>query len=170
MVNAMPATRTGARLLLAGEFSEVNTQIETQALPGWIHVEPLGVLGRPEVRAVFARAAAGLVTLHPTPAYKDALPVKMFEYMSAGLPVIASDFPLWRSIINDAGCGLLVDPLDPAAIAAAIDWVIEHPDGARAMGDRGRRAVLERYNWAREAEKLVALYWRLSTPGQQLTS
>jgi glycosyltransferase involved in cell wall biosynthesis len=165
MVNAMSATRTGARLLLAGEFSESNVETEVRGLPGWAHVEALGTLNRVGVREILSKAAAGLVTLHPTAAYQDALPVKMFEYMSAGLPVIASDFPLWRSIIEDAGCGLLVDPLDSSAIAGAIDWINEHPKEARAMGDRGRAAVLERYNWNREAEKLVALYHRLSPLG-----
>ena len=100
----------------------------------------------------------GLVVLHPTRNYLDALPVKMFEYMAAGLPVIASDFPLWRKIIDGAGCGLLVDPLDPQAIAEAIDWVLAHPEEAEAMGRRGREAVEAIYNWERESETLVNLY------------
>jgi hypothetical protein len=85
----------------------------------------------------------------------------MFEYMAAGLPVIASDFPLWRQIVDGAGCGLLVDPLDPVAIADAMQWILEHPAGAEAMGRRGRQAVEEKYNWEREAEKLIGLYERL---------
>lgn len=166
MVMAMSSTRTGARLLLAGEFSEPGIEAEVQQFPGWSRVDYLGFLDRSEVRATLGRAAAGLVTLHPTPAYRDALPVKMFEYMSAGLPVIASDFPLWRSIIDGAGCGLLVNPMDPSAIATAIDWINEHPTEARAMGDRGRDAIVERYNWGREAQNLFALYHRLGAPSQ----
>jgi glycosyltransferase involved in cell wall biosynthesis len=101
---------------------------------------------------------AGLVTLHPTPAYLDSLPVKMFEYMSAGLPVIASDFPLWREIIEGNDCGLCIDPLDPAAIAAAIDALVSNPARAEQMGRNGRAAVEQHFNWANEERKLLQLY------------
>lgn len=63
--------------------------------------------------------------------------------MAAGLPVVASNFPLWRKIIQNAQCGLCVDPLDPEAIAQAIDYLYEHPDEAREMGENGCRVVLE---------------------------
>jgi hypothetical protein len=85
----------------------------------------------------------------------------MFEYMAAGLPVIASDFSLWREIVDGSGCGLLVDPMDPEAIAEAMQWILEHPAESEAMGRRGRQAVKERYNWEQEAKKLIRLYRRL---------
>ena len=111
-----------------------------------------------------ARAFAGLVTLQPTASYRDALPVKMFEYMAAGIPVIASDFPLWRDIVEGSGCGLCVDPRDPAAIAAAIDYLAAHPREAREMGASGWRAVFERYNWESESDKLIAFYADILSP------
>ena len=82
----------------------------------------------------------------------------MFEYMSAGLPVIASDFPLWREIIAGNDCGLLVDPEDPQAIADAIDTLVNDPEMARRMGENGARTVREKYNWDIEEKKLLALY------------
>jgi glycosyltransferase involved in cell wall biosynthesis len=82
----------------------------------------------------------------------------MFEYMAAGIPVIASDFPLWREIVEGNHCGLCVDPLDSKAIALAIDWLLEHPEEAEKMGKNGQRAVRERYNWDNEAETLLAAY------------
>lgn len=83
------------------------------------------------------------------------------EYMSAGLPVIASDFPLWRQIIDGAGCGLLVNPMNPEAIASAMRWILEHPAEAEEMGNRGRKAVESTYNWDTEAAKLKDLYKKL---------
>jgi glycosyltransferase involved in cell wall biosynthesis len=85
----------------------------------------------------------------------------MFEYMSAGLPVIASDFPLWRRLLVDEGAGLCVDPLNPLEIANAIQQVLDQPELAREMGERGRAAVEARYRWDGEAAKLCDLYRRL---------
>ncbi|WP_018866771.1 MULTISPECIES: glycosyltransferase [unclassified Thioalkalivibrio] len=149
------------RLQLAGGFSPAAHGDELAALDGWQRVEFHGWASRPQVTAILGNVRAGLVVLHPTKNYPDAYPVKMFEYMAAGLPVIASDFPLWREIVDGAGCGLLVDPQDPDAIAGAMAWLLAHPDEAEAMGRRGREAVERQYNWAPEADKLLALYEQL---------
>jgi len=82
----------------------------------------------------------------------------MFEYMSAGIPVISSNFPLWREIVEGNGCGICVDPKDPKEIAEAIDWIIEHPEDAEEMGRMGRKAVNEKYNWEKEEKKLIEAY------------
>jgi glycosyltransferase involved in cell wall biosynthesis len=87
-----------------------------------------------------------------------ALPIKLFEYMAAGIPVISSDFPVWRAIVDGAQCGLLVNPLDVEAVSNAIRWIIEHPDEAQAMGARGRLAIEQEYNWEKESENLVKFY------------
>ena len=98
---------------------------------------------------------------YPEPNHIDVQPNKMFEYMAAGLPVIASNFPHWREIIEGAGCGLLVDPLDPEAIAAAMKWILDHPAEAEAMGQRGRQAVEKKYNWESQSLQLLEIYNRL---------
>jgi glycosyltransferase involved in cell wall biosynthesis len=86
----------------------------------------------------------------------------MFEYMSAGVPVIASNFSLWREIVEGSDCGVCVDPTQPHEIAAAIDSFAENPDQVEVMGNNGRRAVRDRYNWAIEEAKLLSLYECLS--------
>lgn len=149
---------TPARLNLGGNFSEAEVEKEVQTYAGWQHVNALGYLDRAGIRSAFERSVAGLVTLHPVINYLDSLPVKMFEYMAAGIPVIASDFPLWREIVEGNQCGLCVDPLDPKAIAKAIDFVMTHPDAAKKMGENGRKAVMEKYNWPVQARKLTDFY------------
>jgi glycosyltransferase involved in cell wall biosynthesis len=84
--------------------------------------------------------------------------------MSAGLPIIASDFKLWREIVVDeVGCGLVVDPLDSKAIADAIRYLFDNPDKARIMGEKGREAVKRKYNWDVEFKKLLAYYKSIRT-------
>lgn len=156
LIDALAIARV--RLLLAGRYESPALRALWQARPGWQHVEECGYLDRAGVAAVMARSFCGLVTLLPEPNYVNALPIKLFEYMAAGLPVVASDFPLWRAIVEEAGCGICVDPRDPAAIAAAITRLRCDPALARAMGARGRAAVARRYRWEGEAETLTALY------------
>jgi len=96
--------------------------------------------------------------LHPTPAYVDSYPVKLFEYMAAGIPIVASDFPLWRRIISQVRAGLLVDPHSARAIAEAIQWLLDHSDEAEEMGRRGRQAVADRYTWTSAGEALGRFY------------
>jgi glycosyltransferase involved in cell wall biosynthesis len=76
--------------------------------------------------------------------------------------VICSDFPLWVQLVGDADCGITVDPLNPTAIADAIKKVIADPEEARRLGENGRRAIIERYNWDNEFIKLDALYRRIA--------
>ncbi len=151
------------RLLLAGRFSPEELQRELVKEPGWDRVEYVAWLSREAVARELGRARAGLVLFHPEPNHLDAQPNKIFEYMAAGLPVIASDFPLWREIVEGEGAGLLVDPEDPGAIAGAIEWLITHPGEAEAMGRRGREAVRKKYSWSLEEKKLLNLYERLSS-------
>ena len=114
-----------------------------------------------KVSELLAQARVGVATLHPDPNYLGSLPTKLFEYMAAGLPVVASNFPLWKEIVEGNKCGLTVNPLDPEEIAHAIEYLINHPDEARRMGENGRQAVLEKYNWETEGKKLLALYEKL---------
>lgn len=163
MVRAMallPAT-CPARLWLGGRFSEPGLEAACRGLAGWARVDFLGWLDRSAVAYRLGRARAGLVLLQPVPHYQANYPVKLFEYMAAGLPVVAADLPLCREVVAGADCGLVVDSRDPAAIAGAIRWLLEHPGDAEAMGRRGRAAVEQRYTWQAEARTLLSLYDRL---------
>jgi glycosyltransferase involved in cell wall biosynthesis len=156
MVEAV-ARLPGTRLHLVGPLagSDERAYLEKQD-PTRVLVEPW--MQPLDVYERLGGADIGIALLHSIPRYRDALPVKMFEYMAAGLPVIASDFPLWRQILEEPGAGLLVDPSDPQAIAAAIDRLVADPALRRAMGERARRAAVEHYNWRTEGERLLQVY------------
>lgn len=158
MVKAFEYVESGARLNLGGEFSERELEKEVKNYGTWGLVNELGHLSRAEVREVLSRSIVGLVTLHPVENYLESLPVKMFEYMAAGIPVIASNFPFWAGIVESARCGICVDPLDPREIGNAIDRLVMDQELSRQMGESGRAAVLDRYNWAAEERKLLEFY------------
>jgi len=163
LIKAMEHVAKTDRLVIAGRFAEASVNTAAHAMPGWGKVDELGFVDRDSVRDILAHSIAGLVTFLGVPNHINAQPNKMFEYMSAGLPVIASNFPLWREIIEGNDCGICVDPEQPLEIAKAIDYLATHPERARQMGINGRKAVQERYNWDNEAPKLLALYSRLAT-------
>ncbi|MCE1204306.1 MAG: glycosyltransferase family 4 protein [Holophagaceae bacterium] len=164
LVMAMECLPEGMGLLLAGPLESEAYLAELMALKGWERTRYLGVLDRDGVRSTLARSLVGMVTLHPTPNHLEAYPIKMFEYMSAGLPVIASDFPLWRSILGEGPCGVCVDPHDPQAIAAAMLDLASRPELAAEMGRQGKQAVRLRYNWETEAVNLERHYQSILVP------
>ena len=150
--------RLNVQLILGGRFSPEILREQVVALPGWGKVNERGWLPRNDVLKYLKEVRLGLVVLRPLPNYIPSYPIKMFEYMNAGIPVVASNFPLWREIVEEAKCGLLVDPLNPQEIADAVQWLLEHPQEAEEMGLNGQRAVLEKYNWDSEAKKLLDFY------------
>jgi glycosyltransferase involved in cell wall biosynthesis len=155
MVKAMEYCTGDANLKLAGAFSPPSLRDEIMQYDGWKKIEELGYIDREEVVKLFSESLAGLVVLKPVHNYIDALPVKLFEYMAAGLPVITSNFPLWKKIVEENKCGICVDPCNPKDIAAAIDYLLAHRDELTEMGENGQIAVKEKYNWGIERQKFL---------------
>jgi glycosyltransferase involved in cell wall biosynthesis len=87
--------------------------------------------------------------------YYLSLPNKLFDYIAAGLPVVASDFPEIRRVVGERGLGALCRPDDPADIARAIGWVLNDPARRQSLRDAARAAAVG-LTWEREAEKLLA--------------
>ncbi len=154
--------KTDVKLKIAGNFDDSGLLASLTKLPGWQQVVRLGFLSRAEVWELLPTCVGGLVIFHPEPNHLYSQPTKMYEYMAAGIPVIVSDFPVWRSIIEKHRCGLFVDPLDSTKLAETIQWLADHPAEARQMGENGRLAVLTEYNWQVEEKKLIDLYEKLS--------
>lgn len=160
MVKALEFT-DGVRLNLAGFFRDSELKIDIQQYKGWNQVNELGYVNRQQLIEIFRISKVGLVTLHPTPSYVDSLPVKLFEYMAAGIPLVASNFPIWREIVEENACGICVDPFDFHAIGKAIQFLIDNPLESKRMGANGRAAVEDQYNWSKEEGKLSNLYQSL---------
>jgi len=108
----------------------------------------------------------GIITIPPFKKYLKNIPLKIFEYMGCGLPVIASDLPPTRQFVDGRDCAILVKH-EPSAYANAIISLLENPDQAQEMGERGKRLVYEKYNWSIEEQKLLRLYGRLVDNGKK---
>jgi len=145
---------------LGGVFSPDSYQAEVEALPSFSHVRYLGQLSRPGVLETLQRCQVGIATLLNIGQYNqyDNLATKVYEYMSLALPVILTRSPYSERMVEQYHFGICVEPDDPDAIAAAVQYLLDHPDEARQMGENGRRAVKEEFNWGVEEKKLLALY------------
>ena len=111
-----------------------------------------------EAYRISGQCVAGLSVLKPIGNYVESYSTKVFEYMSVGLPVITSDFELYRNVVERHQCGYCINPQDPHALASALKEILTNRDAGNEMGARGVRAALSEYSWTSEAKKLISLY------------
>jgi glycosyltransferase involved in cell wall biosynthesis len=130
---------------------------ETAISEGWAVFS--GRLKPEDAWLMISKCHVGLVVLEPSPNFVESYPTKLFEYMTLGIPCIVSDFPLYRKIINEEQCGLLIDPLNLNDLKEAIKWMFNNRDLARMMGERGRSGVFAKYSWESEFVKLKKFYF-----------
>lgn len=122
------------------------------------NVSYVGKLNRKEVDELYETARCGLLLSEISPNAVNSLPIKLFEYMAAGLPMVISDYPMWKDFYEGQGVGICVDPKNIEQIREAIQDLVNDPQRSRQMGLKGRKLIEERYNWAVEEKRLVALY------------
>jgi glycosyltransferase involved in cell wall biosynthesis len=156
-----PDFPTGWQLHLAGPFyparlasSFVGVEESGRAI---VH----GLLSPESARDLLLESRIGLVVLQPTDAYRHALATKMFEYLAAGIPVIASDFPMWVDLLESLDCATFIPPNDPSALARAVRRYADDPALLERQGTNARRAAVEVFNWTTEEKTLLGVYDRL---------
>ena len=136
------------------------------ALPAWKRVHAVGQIQHETVHQMLAQCCIGLSILNYSNNSGGKTGTmgntKIFEEMMAGLPVICTNFTLWKEFVERYQCGICIEPTDVDAIAAAIRYLLQHPEEARRMGENGRRAVQKEFNWGVEEKKLLDLYNELN--------
>ena len=150
--------RTNLDFVLGGKFAPASLEHELLSefkvhYKSWLPYEEM-------IKALYD-ARIGIIIPHPIERYKTNYPVKLFEYMAAGLPVIASREGESGDFVREASVGILVDPLNVEEIAQAIISLLNDQSMAADMGRRGRQLIFEKYNWEKESEKLLQLYQTL---------
>lgn len=147
-------------LNLVGLFYPDGFEQEIRAIAG-PNVRIYGKVTFEETQRIMKSCDIGIVTFHPLPNHIEAMPNKLFEYMQNGLSVIASDFPLWKNIVQKSGCGIIVDPLKPEEIAIVIRRLVDNPELRYKMGRSGMQMVRQKYSWLHEEQILLQAYQRL---------
>ena len=104
------------------------------------------------------RSSIGLVLYLPVPNSMLSIANKLTECMAVGIPIVFSNFPNYREIAEQSGAGIPVDPTNPEAIANAIECLVRNPDRAKQLGEAGRKAVCEQFNWRVHSVKLLRVY------------
>lgn len=143
---------------LVGSFSP--SELEKVVLKYPVHF--LGWLSFDKMVECMMRAQAGIIIPQPIERYKTNYPVKLFEYMAAGLPVIASKFGEVAEFVKEAGCGILVDPENETEIAQAIQFIFSNEAEAIKMGEQGRALVASKYSWENESGSLIKFYHKFN--------
>lgn len=154
------AGKAEKRLLLAGRFSDEEFESRVRNLPEFSFVEYVGSVPNSEVADLIQSCHIGANTLLNVGQYHhmDTFGVKVYEYMSMGIPVLMPDYPYARKMMEKDAFGLCVDPENPDNIADAILYLLSHPGEARQMGLNGRKAVEQEFNWSTQEKKLLELY------------
>lgn len=155
--------KTSGSLILCGPFMDKAYQEEILSSYPPEKLIYKGKLDRKALFEAYGSSAIGLSTLLPVGQYPDLdnLSTKSCEYMQCGLPVVMSNFRFAQLQNEKYHFGICVDPENIDEIADAIQYLFDHPDEARQMGENGRRAVKEEFNWEHEEKKLLALYEEL---------
>jgi glycosyltransferase involved in cell wall biosynthesis len=121
-----------------------------------------------DVPALLRAARTAVVPLPDLAKFRRNLPMKLFEYMAAGVPAVASDLPPIRALLGDSGGAVLVPPGDHGAFADALAGLLRDPAAAAAQARRGRAVMEARLTWEHEEPRLVRLYAALLCgPGLQ---
>ena len=156
MLDLVLALEGTVTLVLAGPVTAAGQELlDSHLARRW--VEDHGLRPAEDVPGLIAGADIGIVLFQPLPNHYECQPTKMFEYMAAGRPFIASNFPMWREMYGKEDCALFVDPTDDAAILAAARRLLDDEVLSARLGANGRRALERRFTFDGESERLVSM-------------
>lgn len=157
---------TDIKFNLAGWCDKEGLHERMEAQKGWDNVNFMGKLSKQEVvENVYKHSDIGIALYHYSPLCHGKVGNmsnnKLFEYMLMGMPVVCTDFDLWKEVVEENHCGICVNPSDIQGIRKAIEFIYSHPEESRQMGENGKKKVLEVYNWESQEEILLRVYKNL---------
>lgn len=157
-LDALDAVPDEVKIYIAGTFANLDVELAATGHKNWGRVIFYGQVDRQTIREIYGKSFAGIVNFLPAPNHEYSQPNKLFEYMAAGIPVVASNFRLWQDMILPTNCGFVVDPASPKEIAEAINSLASNPRRVSDMAENGKKAIKSRFSWDYEAHELLKLY------------
>ncbi len=151
----------GTKLVLLGPASDdYRPRLEGKiaALPNPDRVIWAGYIPMKEVPDYLMSADISTVPYNILSSAYDTLPNKFFETMMAGLPIVTSNLPAMKRVIEETNCGMLVKKTTPETFAEAINTIISDTNLMKRMGANSRRAAEKKYNWENQSKKIIELY------------
>lgn len=147
----------GIHFILVGEGSDKDEMVEHAQKLGLTNITFMDVVPHSLVPTILAAGDVCLAHVRKASITEGILPIKMFEAMACGRPIVlAVDGEARRIAEQEAGAAIFVEPENAAALASAILDLYEHPDLAAALGSRGRAYVKARYDYDQLTEVLDA--------------
>jgi len=151
-----------ARFLIVGDIVPESYEIELKKLVTGLQLKKnvtfTGFVPYRETIKYLRNASCGIVTYLPEKNNMACLPNKLFEYMASGLPVIASDFDLYKEVVEGSKCGKSVNSENIEMIADAIVDMLSDNGALKEMGMKAKKAFETKYNWEHEEVKLLKIY------------
>lgn len=141
---------------LLGKWDSDEYKAECEMSEGWKYTKYIGFKPLNEVYSYMKAADIGICTLYPVKNYLTSLPIKAFEYMACGMPILMSDFPYWREKFQ--GAAEFVDPKNPKAIYEKVKYLLENKQVMHEVGKNGIERVKKYYSWDDEKKQLLGLY------------
>lgn len=163
IIQALELINNPPVFLLFGRWEDPGYQSECMNLAGWKHVNYLGFRKLEEIYPYLKVSDLTIAMLYPIKNYLTSLPVKAFEYMAMGKPMVLSDFPYWKEIFGN--CAYFANPHNPSDIAEKIQVLLSNKSLRKELGENGRKAVEEKYSWESEEKNLFDLYNRVLENG-----
>ena len=146
------------KLNICGKFFDSDFESKIKSHPNWKRVNFHGFVSKDKVLDIISSSFLGVVNLHPTPTYSVSLPVKLFEYMNLGLPVVCSNFPLWKNLFSDLNFSIFINPSEPEDIARAVNMLYKDINLRKKHSRNSRKAIVDLFNWDVEQDKLLNFY------------
>lgn len=157
------AHKSNSRLILAGNIINNEFKSKIFSIPEHNCIDYKGILSIEEISDIYKCSYIGMCTILNVGQYNkgDNFATKVYEYMAMGIPAIISDSPYVQKIFSEYEFGIAVDPDSINDIVSSINYLKVNENIAKRMGENGRKAIAERFNWKIEEKKLLELYKKI---------